>query len=201
MSYLIQNLKKHKFEVGLHFLNLFGWLFSIAAIGSFDYDIEKYWSLYTFTVVMTVFVSIGCLVLIGKDIYGEKTRSILNHALVIILAFSLLGAQAINDEQCLLPEKCLKKSVVAVFGISVQFIALSGILICNIVIYDKTIEYQNNDVEQRNDMDQKQEPSDEISSEQDDSEKENIKKSDSSEKSDQQDQSNNTETSQNSENI
>ncbi|KAJ3436636.1 zinc finger cchc domain-containing protein [Anaeramoeba flamelloides] len=204
MSYFVNNLKQHKIEVGFHFLNLFGWLFSISAIGSFGFDIEKYWSLYTFVIVITLFLSLACLILIGKESYGDKTRYVLNHVLVIVLAISLLGAQAINDEYCLLPEKCLKKSVVAVFGISVQLVALGAILICNIVIYDKRSEYQSNDVEQKNDMDQNHESSNENSSKEKSSEQENIEhseKSEKSEKSEIQEKSENTETSQNSDNI
>ncbi|KAJ6242982.1 lipoteichoic acid synthase [Anaeramoeba flamelloides] len=201
MSYLVNNLKQHKIEVGFHFLNLFGWLFSISAIGSFGYDIEKYWSLYTFVIVISLFLSFACLILIGKESYGDKTRYVLNQVIVIILAISLLGAQAINDEYCLLPKKCLKKSVIAVFGISVQLVALGAILICNIVIYDKRSEYQSNDVEQKNDMNQNNESLHSNPSEENSSEKENIEHSEKSEKSEIQEKSEKTETSQNSDNI
>ncbi|KAJ3439168.1 hypothetical protein M0812_15190 [Anaeramoeba flamelloides] len=131
MSNFIENLKRNKIEVIIHFINLVFWFFSVGGIGKFPYSEAKYLSLFIFILVCTFLLSVAILVLIGKNRYTTTHREVANHFITMIIIILLIGTQKAYGVGCLSAEKCQTRAKVLAFGVSLQFISLFSLIIYN----------------------------------------------------------------------
>ncbi|KAJ6246766.1 hypothetical protein M0813_02019 [Anaeramoeba flamelloides] len=126
-----ENLIQNKKEVVIHFMNLFFWFFSVIGIGTYSYDLAKYYSTLILALVLSFLFSIAILYLIAKNKYTVRSRKIVDHLVVILVILLLVGMQNAYNAGCFNQEKCQTKARVMAAGIIFQLISLFSLLVFN----------------------------------------------------------------------
>ncbi|KAJ3439609.1 blpy protein [Anaeramoeba flamelloides] len=126
-----ENLIQNKKEVVIHCTNLFFWFFSVIGIGTYSYDLAKYYSTLILALVLSFLFSIAILYLIAKNKYTVRFRKIVDHLVVILVILLLVGMQNAYNGGCFDQDKCQTKARVMAAGIIFQLIALFSLLALN----------------------------------------------------------------------
>ncbi|KAJ5067211.1 hypothetical protein M0811_13171 [Anaeramoeba ignava] len=125
---ICSNLWDKKLSLIFHAFNIFGGFLSLGALGSFK-DYKKYYVLFFFAAIFALFISFVVLVLTLFGKVTRKARTLINYFIVMVLGWTLIGANIIYDTWCIIPSTCENKSKTYAAGASFHFLGLVGLII------------------------------------------------------------------------